>query len=226
MICTTYNIRLGIQQGLDAIAQAAMACGRSPDLLAIQEVGSAWTMGPPGDTTATLASALSLPHAHYVPAILAGDARYGHALLSRYPLTALEHVALTRLEDEPRVLLHARVDAPEGPIHLLTTHLSWLEQDRPAQGAQLVERALALDADGAHVIIMGDLNEHDAPWLSALRARFADADAAMQRLTYPAHAPRLRLDYLWTNQGQWGEVCVGPDAEASDHLALSARWSR
>lgn len=216
----TYNIRLGRQRGVDAIADVIHA--QRPDVVALQEVGRGWREGPAGDTTRTLAGRLALPHHLHVPAIDEAGALYGHALLSRWPIASSEVEPLPRGVDEPRVLLRAVIDTPRGPLTLLTTHLSWIE-DRPAQGEVLRQRALALAEQGARVVVMGDLNEHEpTPWLEALREHLHDADAALARPTYPADAPRIRIDYLLSSHGEWREVAVPRELDASDHRPVCA----
>ena len=219
----TYNIRLGIQRGLPALAQVIQA--HSPDLLAIQEVGQRWIMGPEGDTTEAMRQLTGLEHATFAPCILREpDARYGHALLSRWPLDAIHLEPLPQRQDEPRALLHARVLHPDGPLTVLATHLSWLPSDRPDQGLLLLERVEQALAAGQRLILMGDLNEDDphASWLDALKQRLWDADAAQARMTYPSDQPRHRLDYLMTNIAPWQRVQVTPEAHASDHYPVAA----
>jgi endonuclease/exonuclease/phosphatase family metal-dependent hydrolase len=219
----TYNIRLGIQQGLDPIARHITA--QRADVVALQEVGDHWVMGPSGDTTRELSRLTELPYALHIGTILRREeARYGHALLSRWPLRSPTVHMLPIVKDEQRAILSVTLDAPDGPILLLTTHLSWLIQDRPAHGALLTDMAAHEIAQGNRVVIMGDLNEDDpeAPWLQSLRAIMSDADHDLARLTFPSKAPRVRLDLLLTSIGTWREVTVVEDAQASDHFALAA----
>lgn len=219
----TYNIRLGIQQGLDPIA--AHITAQQADVIALQEVGDHWVMGPSGDTTRTLSQLTALPYALHVGTILRGaEARYGHALLSRWPLTDARVHLLPIAKDEQRAILTATLHAPDGPVTLITTHLSWLATDRPAHGAILLDMARQAIARGLPVVVMGDLNEDDphAPWLDALRALMCDADGDLARLTFPAKAPRVRLDFLFASIGGWHNITLVDDAIASDHFALAA----
>jgi endonuclease/exonuclease/phosphatase family metal-dependent hydrolase len=224
----TYNIRLGIQQGLEPLAQHITA--QQADVVALQEVGDRWVMGPSGDTTRDLSRMTALPHALHAAAILRTHkdsdqlARYGHALLSRWPLLNPTVHLLPIVKDEQRTILSVTLDAPSGPLLLLTTHLSWLIQDRPTHGQHLLNLARHEISRGRRVVIMGDLNEDDpqAPWLQSLRAITLDADLDAARLTFPSKAPRVRLDFLFTNAGSWRDVTVTPDPLASDHLPLAA----
>jgi endonuclease/exonuclease/phosphatase family metal-dependent hydrolase len=219
----TYNIRLGIQQGLEPIA--AHITAQQADVVALQEVGDHWVMGPSGDTTRELSHLTGLPYALHVGTILRGrEARYGHALLSRWPLSDARVHLLPIVKDEQRAILTATLHAPDSSVTLITTHLSWLATDRPAHGAILLDMATRAIARGLPVVVMGDLNEDDphAPWLDSLRELMRDADGDLARLTFPAKAPRARLDFLFTSIGVWRNVTLIDDALASDHFALAA----
>jgi len=215
----TYNIRLGIQQGLEALAEVIRS--HDPDVVALQEVGQNWKMGPAGDTTPALAEILGFEHHRFIPCIDESPRFYGHAFLSRHPILESEDHLLPKNVDEPRVLTRSRLDTPDGVLTLLTTHLSWIE-DREAQGEVLTDLALRLHEEGEHVVVMGDLNEEHRPdWFQRLLEVYRDADASQQRLTFPSEKPRIRIDYLLTNRGKWEDVLVTKEREASDHLPLS-----
>jgi endonuclease/exonuclease/phosphatase family metal-dependent hydrolase len=50
----------------------------------------------------------------------------GNAILSRWPITAQAAGALpVSASDEPRVVVHARIDTPDGALPMFTTHLTW-----------------------------------------------------------------------------------------------------
>ena len=223
---TTYNIRLGIQLGTPAVAVALDRL--RPELVALQEVGQFWTMGPPGDTSTEIAAALGFPNNLYVTAIWGEDAaNYGHALMSAHPLEPIAYVNLPRKLDEPRVLLHARLSHPiHGDLHILSTHLSYKPSDRPAQGEALTDLALYLHERQEKVLVMGDLNEEGDPaWMRRLRTVFRGADDALARPTYPSTKPRLKLDYILTNAGSLTDPIVTEDSATSDHLPLSTTWT-
>lgn len=231
IVVITYNIRLGIQEGLPAVARA-LSVYEPPDILAIQEIGDHWTMGPNGDSTAILAELLQLPHFFHIPPLVetspdGKEARYGHALLSRWPISSPEILELPRLEDEPRALFIAQIDAPQGPIEVLSTHLSYLKSDRPAQGAFLLQRLQKPSSSPR--FLLGDLNadlndDPDDHWLHHLQTHWRDADGARSRLTFPSSEPRLRLDYIFAQNAQCIDVAVGEDPGPSDHFPLFSKW--
>ena len=199
------------------MATTVRAC--APDIVALQEVGNRWSMGPTGDSTSELSALAGLPHHVHVPALVDGDHAYGHALLSSAPIEEVRIELLPRLNDEPRCLLTSRV----GDLVVVTTHLSHLPDERPAQGQVLADRVLALVDAGDRVLVMGDLNQAvPVAWLDRLTARLLDADAVAARPTYPARAPTQRLDYLLTSAGSWRSVDVVEEVEASDHRPLTA----
>ncbi len=217
----TYNIRLGIQEGLEAIAQTIS--GEQPDVVALQEVGRHWAMGPAGDTTVELARALGLDHYVFVPSLTNGPAHYGHALLSRTPIIEAAFRRLPMEIDEPRTLLETTVEHDDGPFRILSTHLSYID-DRPPQGQLLVE-AMTRRPD-VPTVLLGDLNaSDDEPFMVELLGLAADADP-LARLTFPAHEPRLRLDYILAREGRLDDTVIGTNTTASDHLYVAATWSR
>lgn len=222
----TYNIRLGKQHGLAAIADEVAP--QRPDIVALQEVGRDWTMGPEGDTTAALARLLDLPHRVFVPSIAQGHAHYGHALLSRYPVTACRFDTLPRRDDEPRTLLRTILATSDGPIRVVSTHLSYID-DRALQTSHVLE-ALR-DSDPTPTVLMGDLNtaarepsEGDLEFLAALAELTVDADPDATP-TYPADAPRVRLDYICARDGRLTDTTIGASTTASDHRFVAATWT-
>lgn len=224
----TYNIRLAIQGGVQAIAQTIKS-GGVPDILAIQEVGKDWTMGPAGDTTKELARALELPHFIYVPALKEAhpsgkEANYGHALLSRWPIQNVQTTRLPQRADEQRMLLTAQVETPFGPITIVSTHLSHRSTDRPDQGLFLLNQLSQKSMQGPR-FLMGDLNATDEEeWLQTLLDNWEDADGELQRPTYPAQTPTRRIDYILGQGATCLEASVIKERAASDHRPLLSRW--
>ena len=233
----TYNIRLGIQQGLEAIAEVLRT--QRPDLVALQEVGCWWKMGPREDTSRWLADRAGLEHVAFVPCLeeepeepgIEERCQYGHALLSRLPITQSDIEILPRGTDEPRATLQTRLLRPDGrELVVLSTHLSHLPQERALQTPVFERKLDALFEAQAPAVVLGDLNqspeEEGGDWLARIRARWKDADAELGRGTWPSDEPRLRLDYLLASRGHWTDVRLVQEAgQASDHLPLIATLS-
>lgn len=244
----TWNIRLGVESSLDRVA--ATLADLAPDIVALQEVGCGWVMGAPGDQAAAVAARCGLPHARFVPALWtepSGDLRglgqrlwpleeavaaghdpakvprYGVALLSRFPVGPVRRTPLPRERDEPRVLGDVTLTSPAGPLRVLFTHLALPAPERLRQAEAI---AGALRGGNVPALLLGDLNDaEDAAPLRVL-TRLADdpgAGAGEDGWTYPAEAPRQRIDYILT-RGRW-RVVAPPrpvPCRASDHRPVLA----
>lgn len=224
----TYNVRVGVESSLQALALAIIAAGR-PDLIAFQEIGDRWNMGEPVDQTGTLASALGLPYAVFAGALLdPAGGRFGVSLAARWPLVDTSVEPLPRETDEQRVLLQATLQHPRGDIRVLNTHLSVAAPERLAQAARLGEVAQAAAGAGP-VIVLGDLN--DRPGTAVVeRARGAltdcfDARGEGPEVTFSVKDPHRRIDYLFCGGGlrPTAPARVHREATASDHFPLSAQ---
>jgi endonuclease/exonuclease/phosphatase family metal-dependent hydrolase len=145
----------------------------TPDLVTLQEVHR----GDDVDQLASLGDALDLPHRAWSPNRVparwrrragddARDAEVGVALLSRWPLLEVTEADLpdAGAEAEGRTALGAVVEHPDGPLPLVTTHLS----SSPAGSAVRVEQVRAVAALVRHLqqrvadprppVVTGDFN--------------------------------------------------------------------
>ncbi len=90
---------------------------------------------------------------------------FGNAILSRWPILSTAEQTLPA-KDGPdiRRVLHARVDAPLGPVDVFTTHLSHRFDESATRVRQLqvvsefIERQRRSDDAGHPPILLGDLN--------------------------------------------------------------------
>ncbi len=221
----TYNVRLGIETSLEALAAAIRAEG-APDVLALQEIGVRWRMGEPIDQPAYLARALGLPFHTFAGALTdAEGGRFGIAVLSRFPLAAADVSLLPMETDEQRVAL--RVTLHTSPaVHLVNTHLSVNGPERLRQ-AERVSRLLA-ECDGPR-LLMGDMNDvPDSPVVSTLRAGLTDlfdATGMGDPLTFSVKSPNRRIDYLMAGGGLMpsGPTRVSRGVRTSDHFPLRGK---
>ena len=163
-----------------------------------------------------------------------GGPAYGVGLLSRTPLREPERMVLPgggagerhphdvgrvlpSLDLEPRVVLRARVAAPDGrDLTVATTHLSYL----PWRSVRQLRLALGwARSAGSPAILMGDLNLPVPALRPALMGTgWAVAPAAA---TYPSWRPHMQLDHVLGHRTRTHAVRVGPLAP-SDHLPVSA----
>ncbi|NMR20392.1 endonuclease/exonuclease/phosphatase family protein [Cellulomonas fimi] len=159
------------------------------------------------------------------------SAMYGIALLSRYPVRSWRAISLpalrgqvpvvfpgapgpTLVRDEPRAAVVAVVDAPEGPLTVVATHLTFI----PGWNTVQLKRLVRLVRDQPRpLVVMGDLNlEGDQP------ARATRMRALATASTYPVSEPDRQLDHIL------GSGPVRPrtdgaslDLGLSDHRALA-----
>ena len=120
------------------------------------------------------------------------------------------------LRDEPRVLLSAVVETPDGPLTVSTTHLSFV----PGWNVRQLRTALAAVArlPGPHVLL-GDLNLPGGVVRAvAARARWRPLARVA---TYPVDRPRIQFDHVLA-RGWVGRVAAveTPPLPLSDHRAL------
>lgn len=218
----TYNIRLGIQQGVGAIAAVIRA--EDPDLVALQEVGQSWRMGPAGDTSAELAAQTELRHFHYVATIFEPPGHhYGHALLSRWPIIPIETFHFAQQIDEPRAALIARISRPEGALNVIATHLSHLGEERARQSAQLVELVRKARELPPPLLLLGDLNEEPSvQWMQELESQLTSATKFDAAASFPSSAPTQRIDHIMVSGADMLSASVLAQPDASDHYPLTA----
>jgi endonuclease/exonuclease/phosphatase family metal-dependent hydrolase len=199
-----------------------------PDIIGLQEASVARGRG---SVAGRLASALGLHHV-FGPAttrVFGLEAigrlvttlinfREGPAILSRYPIVAHAVYALPRCEKllDPRVLVHAELRTPWGPLHAFSVHTS--------HDACQVERAVDLvreHARGAPAILMGDFNHGEgaaviasvtgaAGFIDAFRASRSDASGATVWQRPGAAEPTVtrRADYVFVHPGAAGSLTV------------------
>ncbi|HEX9999448.1 MAG TPA: endonuclease/exonuclease/phosphatase family protein [Actinoplanes sp.] len=223
------------------------------DVLGLQEVDKAQPRSGLLDLTAIAAEALGAPVHRFAAAVVGtpgetwqpwrGDhdnlhPLYGIALVSRHPvvhwqITALPGApirspvltsdGLLLLKDEPRVLLAAVLDTPNGPMTVATTHLSFV----PGWNLRQLRHAVrVLRRLPAPRVLLGDLNMPTA----AVRAVSGWRPLA-KAPTYPSPAPRAQLDHILADPrgrpllGRVVQVST-PHPPVSDHRPLVVQLDR
>src|SRR5204862_3667471 len=138
-------------------------------------------------------------------------------LLARGPITDVEVLKLPRPSaGEPRVAIVARVSVDGVGLSVGATHLSF----RRGEGAPQLEvllRALA-ERDGPR-LLLGDLNIGPEVVVPAVMA--AGYTVAPTEATFPAGAPRARIDYVAVS-GLEVVSASTPFVGTSDHLPVVA----
>jgi endonuclease/exonuclease/phosphatase family metal-dependent hydrolase len=164
-----------------------------------------------------------------------GGPAYGVGLLSPHPLRDVRRLALpggaTRRrtpgdaarpplwDREPRTVLRARVELPDGQaLVVATTHLTYVTWRAVPQ----LRRAVAwTGATGAPAVLMGDLNlPHRALGPALSGTGWTAAPPAGP--TFPSWDPRMQLDHVLGRGVRLGDVQVAQRGP-SDHRAVRAR---
>ncbi len=239
MKLVTWNIQwcLGIDGRVDPqrIVDEARAFSDF-DVLCLQEVAANFPglKGSRGEDQFAVIASL-LPGFTAVPGV-AVDIRapdgtrrtFGNLILSRYPVRQALRVALPWPADPavrsmPRVLLEALVDAPFGPLRVMTTHLEYYSATQRSAQVEAV-RARHAEACG-HATTPGVSYSTDGPFQrqpvtvsTILTGDFnvRPTDPLHARLTAPFADPRVpALDDAW--QRVHPGVAQPPTAGVHDH---------
>jgi endonuclease/exonuclease/phosphatase family metal-dependent hydrolase len=189
----TWNVHGGV--GRDRryaparIADVVLETGA--DVIALQEVGSR-------DTNEILLDALVRGtgfHAVDGWTCKRRGCDFGNVVLSRYPVQETHRLDLTVEGREPRGALDVVVNAPQGALRVIGTHLGLLPGERRMQVKRLLrqlERERSLPT-----VLTGDVNEWYL-WGRPLRWLHRHFTATPAPATFPAWRPVLALDRLWT----------------------------
>lgn len=146
---------------------------------------------------------------------------YGNCTLTRLPVLEHEHVPLPNPgKAEPRGALRVRIAWTGREVDVWNTHFGLKPDERKAQG-----EALAARLGTGPLIACGDFNEDGrGAGLRALLARLRDTFPPDAAHTFPAQAPRRRIDYILASETfstVKAQLIGGALAEiASDHLPL------
>jgi len=217
MRVATYNIRHASLKGLDAIRSAVAAL--DADLVALQEVDRGVPRSGAADQAAWLGRALGM-EARFGPAMRLDRGEYGLALLSRFPIAdAHVHPLPSRLE--PRIVLHAAVDLPEGArLEVAVTHLGLHPTERWEQMQELVR----LLGSRRNTLLMGDFNEtRTEHGFALLRSHWVDCleEAGSTPPTYPADHPVIAIDHVLRSRDlPPARSAAALPTLASDHLPI------
>jgi endonuclease/exonuclease/phosphatase family metal-dependent hydrolase len=164
------------------------------------------------------------------------------AVLSRFPVVALENHEITRLStQDPNPVpapapgfLEATIQVRGARTHVYVTHLDY-RGDPSVRTAQVTDtrRIMAQDPPGANQVLLGDFNaDASAPELAPLWQELDDAwvvagsRVGEPGLTFPALRPVKRIDFVTVRKGipvTTAEVPTDPALlAASDHRPVVA----
>lgn len=218
---TTYNIHQGFDlDGLPSLEQIAEVLeSHQPDVIALQEVPRGWVVNGSVDGLSWLAQRLEM-HWAWGPA---ADDFWGNAVLSRFPIVAVEHRPMPNNSAIrfSRAYLLVTVDIQGRLIHVVATHLHHIEREPQHRLPQVIELIEEVDWSRPSILI-GDLNaqQHHAELRMLLESGLQTSSIPVP--TYPSNRARRQIDHiLWTDHFALSEFGTIPTT-ASDHLPLTA----
>ncbi len=162
-------------------------------------------------------------HAIAGTTLLRHDGHFGNGLLTRAPVKSTRLCDLSWRGREPRGAISADLDFGGHGLRVVATHLGL----RPAERRDQVQQLLHLFKERPHdpSVLIGDLNEWFL-WGRPLRRLHRHFKSTPSLATFPARAPFLALDRIWTHPRSMLtrlHVHKTPlSRAASDHLPLVA----
>jgi len=221
----TFNIRHGADAtGRVSLRALARSCADlDADVVGLQEVDRHRARSKLRDQSRVVARRVHGQRAFGAALRRGPVGAYGNAIVARGSIDQVEVRHLPRSgRRQPRVAILAAVTIGTWAISVAVVHL----QHRPRHLAEVADEApdqlraalAALGERPAPRVLLGDLNlqpPRAEPILAA--AGFTVADAGP---TYPADAPRIRLDYVAVEGARILEAFVAAPAPISDHRAV------
>jgi endonuclease/exonuclease/phosphatase family metal-dependent hydrolase len=220
----TYNI-LGGELGLAPVIAALRAL--DAEVIALQEVDRGTRRAKRVDQPRAIAEALGM-HVEFAAHPKRGGGRTGVALLSRHPLTNIEHI---ELPDGVLAALQADVAIDDVVIRTFVVHLLPTELGDPRARQAGMDIARLREADAVLLratdqrrptLVLGDFNAlSNGPEYAAFADHFEDA-CPLGGPTWPTSDPTYRIDYVWSSPELRVLGCPSTTPTASDHLPVVA----
>lgn len=130
----------------------------NPDIICLQEVDRNVGRSRHDDQPRLLARFFRC-HAVFQSTVAVGGGGYGNLVLSRWPIASRHRITLRRRSRKPRGAQLLVIESPEGPLHLVHTHLGLAETERHWQMQRLLGHGLFRSAEPHPTLIVGDFND-------------------------------------------------------------------
>jgi len=219
----SYNIRhgQGLDDRLDLERTAAVLRRLDCDLVSVQEVDVGCCRSGGVDQAAELGRLTGMT-ALFAPAIAFQGGLYGHAVLSRLPVSSW--LAMPLPGQEPRCVVAVDVSWCGRAVRFCGTHLDLDAEQRQRSLPILQDLA---ERAGLPFVLAGDFNSTpESVILNTLVTSWQSLDSLDGPPTYPADAPRQRIDTILAGPaGQWQMLAMEVIVEsiASDHRPVRAQ---
>lgn len=192
----------------------------APDIVALQEIdGRRAVVEGSSDAFAFLADALG-GNVRESRLIAAADGDYGHAVISRWPLSEAVYHDISYRRREPRAAIETLAQTPYGTLHVAAAHLGLSFSERRHQAQQL---ARIVEKGPHRTVMLGDFN--DWIWRGSVQTTLNRQFPGHSHMkTFPALYPLFALDRVYCRPRRMlVESWTDPDArKASDHLPVIA----
>jgi endonuclease/exonuclease/phosphatase family metal-dependent hydrolase len=222
----TFNIQSG-SHGLPAVADAINSA--EPDLVAMQEVDCITSRSNQLDQAAELSKLTGLAHHQHFRATDYHGGAYGLALVSRYPIAAVEQQMLPVDKGlEPRTLARAVVSVGGREVSIYLTHLTHLPTRSTLRLKQTRFILAEMAKDRRPKILLGDMNDSaDSEAVAHLAAAMGDVfaqrgDGPGGTYPLPVFLPEIRIDYVFASREIRPLQSYVLRVLASDHFPLVA----
>lgn len=217
----TYNIHGGKKlSGESSISQIGQLLRtEQPDFIALQEVDRLRLGSGFQDQIDILSKTLGMEYI-FEQTIKNGIAKYGIAILSRYPILESGVLELNGGR-ELRKLLWAKVYTEKGTLYLTSVHLDTDTDARPAHFAKILS-FFETELTDAPVLLMGDLNAlPDYPGIVQLQTSLSGKISNIEVPTYYHRKAEkaVQIDYIF-GRGIVEDQLYTIPSDASDHTPL------
>lgn len=233
----TYNVHgcVGTDGQRSEARIAEVIADLAVDIVGLQELDLCRQRSGGVDQAGAIAEALGW-HRHFHAAMRHGDEHYGHAILSRHPLTLRRAECLpgdgSFFCREQRAAVGMDALTEFGSVHVINTHLGLGRSERRLQ-AELLTSAdwLAANEEDAPLILLGDFNSLPGSGPHRRLSRHLRDVRQLVRprsahRTFPTAFPALAVDHIFVNTALHPRsVSVHRTAVArvaSDHFPLVA----
>jgi endonuclease/exonuclease/phosphatase family metal-dependent hydrolase len=233
----TYNVHgcVGMDRQRSEARIAAVIAELSVDVIGLQELDLGRRRSGGIDQAGAIAEQLGW-HGHFHAAMRSGDEQYGHAILSRCPVTLLRAACLPGIAPffcrETRAAIAMDVMTDFGSVQVINTHLGLGRRERFLQAELLTSTDwLYANSGGLPLILLGDLNSLPGSRPHRVLGRHLRDVRTLIRprrafRTFPTSLPVFAVDHIFVNaalQPVSMNVHRTPLARlASDHFPLVA----
>jgi endonuclease/exonuclease/phosphatase family metal-dependent hydrolase len=223
----TYNIKhgRGMDDSVSLERTAAVLRTINADIIALQEVDELVNRSGNVDEAARLGELLEMNHA-FGSFMDYDGGRYGMAILSKYPVVAINSIRLPEGE-EPRVALSIDIELPGyDTVSVVSVHFDWIENDS-SRFAQASFLAAHLKQVTKPWILLGDFNDlPESRTLALFRANGNEVPKQRAtQLTFPSDEPVKEIDFIFVSADErWRRDSsrVIDEEVASDHRPVVA----